>query len=112
MPFDALWLSRAARQPLPPGTKFVECPNPKDCVANADVIITCSPIVGKLRRIARAERLKPGCLAIAVDDDPALDAATMSRAAVLMGIAQGDVMTGRLVSQKVPERNAGAWVRL
>ena len=112
MPFDALWLSRADRQPLLPGTKFVECPNPKDCVANADMIITCSPIVKKPRRVAQAERLKPDCLAIAVDDDPALDAATMSRAAVLMGIAQGDVMTGRLVSQKALERKTGAWVRL
>lgn len=37
---------------------------------------------------------------------------TERRAAVLLGIALDDVMTGRLVSQKALARKVGTWVQL
>jgi len=67
-------------QPLLPVASFVDCASPKDCVANADVIITCSPIVESPQRFVKAEWLKADCLAIAVDYDSAFDAETMNKA--------------------------------
>jgi len=68
-------------QPLLPGARFVDCATPREAVANADVVITCSPIVEKPERFVSAEWLKPNVLAIAVDYDSAFDAETMSKAA-------------------------------
>jgi alanine dehydrogenase len=68
-------------QPLLPNARFVDCATPREAVANADVVITCSPIVEKPERFVKAEWLKPNVLAIAVDYDSAFDAETMSGAA-------------------------------
>lgn len=72
---------RADMQPLLPAATFIDCATPKDCVANADVIITCSPIVESPQRFVKAEWLKDDSLAIAVDYDSAFDAETMNKAA-------------------------------
>lgn len=154
----------ADMRPLLPRARFVNCPQPKEAVAGADVVITCSPIVETPERFVEAGWLKDDVLAIAVDYDSAFDAATMSgaacfttdsesqylwtrdhgvyfqngypgkpglhsdmgeicagtksglrtgrRAAVLMGIALDDVMTGHLIYEKALERKVGAWVQL
>jgi len=68
-------------QPLLPSARFVDCPTPREAVANADVVITCSPIMEKPERFVKAEWLRPNVLAIAVDYDSAFDAETMSGAA-------------------------------
>jgi len=72
---------KADMQPLLPGAAFVDCADPKSCVDNADVIITCSPIVENPERFVKAEWLKRDSLAISVDYDSAFDAETMSGAA-------------------------------
>ncbi|SNR82597.1 L-alanine dehydrogenase [Humidesulfovibrio mexicanus] len=149
---------------LLPQADFCNCGSPKEAVAGADVVITCSPIVEKPKRFVEAGWLKDDVLAIAVDYDSAFDAATMSgascfttdsagqylwtqehgvyflngypnkpglhsdmgeicagtktglrrgrRAAVLMGIALDDVMTGHLIYEKALEHKVGAWVQL
>jgi ornithine cyclodeaminase/alanine dehydrogenase len=71
----------ADMQPLLPGARFVDCATPREAVANADVVITCSPIVEQPERFVRSEWLKPNVLAIAVDYDSAFDAETMNKAA-------------------------------
>jgi ornithine cyclodeaminase/alanine dehydrogenase len=150
--------------PLLPGARFVECATPKDAVAGADVVITCTPIVEKPQRFVEAAWLKDDVLAIAVDYDSAFDAETMRgavtfttdsasqylwtqdhgtyfqqgypdeaglhsdmgeicagikkgerkgrRAAVLMGIALDDVMTGTLVYHRALGKQRGVWVQL
>ena len=68
-------------QPLLPGARFLDCATPREAVSNADVVITCSPIVEKPERFVETAWLKPEVLAIAVDYDSAFDAETMSGAA-------------------------------
>jgi alanine dehydrogenase len=151
-------------QPLAPQARFVDCATPKEAVAGADVVITCTPIVEKPERFVEAAWLKKDVLAIAVDYDSAFDAETMRgavtfttdsetqylwtqdhgtyfqdgypdkaglhsdmgeicaglkkgvrkgrRAAVLMGIALDDVMTGYLVYEQALEKKTGTWVQL
>lgn len=72
---------QASMQPLLPNARFVDCPTPREAVANADVVITCSPIVEEPERFVKAEWLKPEVLAISVDYDSAFDAETMNAAA-------------------------------
>ncbi|MBU1231008.1 MAG: hypothetical protein KKA55_13035 [Proteobacteria bacterium] len=126
--------------------------------------IACSPNVENHERFVQAQRLKPGSLAISVDDDSAFDTGIMNgaarftvdnagqhvwpqehgvyfqnghpvesglhsdlgevcagtkvglrmvrRAAVLLGIALDDVMTGRPICQKALARNVSTFVQL
>ncbi len=59
-------------QPKLPKATFTPCVEIKTAVADADVVITCTPIVEKPNRTIPYEWLKENCLAIAVDYDSAL----------------------------------------
>ncbi|QGY41400.1 ornithine cyclodeaminase family protein [Pseudodesulfovibrio cashew] len=61
-------------QPLLPKAEFVACPDIPAAVGDADVLITCTPIVEAPERPVARSMIKPDCLAIAVDYDAALNA--------------------------------------
>ena len=60
-------------QPKLPGVDFVPCGELRDAVSDADVVITCTPIVEKPERSVPYAWLKENCLAIAVDYDSAFN---------------------------------------
>lgn len=64
--------------PQLPGVTFVPCKDVEATVKNADVVITCAPIVEKPERFVRSSWLKDDVLAIAVDYDSSLDADIMT----------------------------------
>ncbi|MBI9080192.1 MAG: ornithine cyclodeaminase family protein [Pseudodesulfovibrio sp.] len=55
-----------------PEAEFVICSNVRTAVAEADVLITCTPIVEEPQRSIPRSWLKPECLVIAVDYDSAI----------------------------------------
>lgn len=59
-------------QPKLPDAEFVQFTEIKAAVADADVVITCTPIVEKPERFIPHAWLKQDCLTIAVDYDSAL----------------------------------------
>ena len=61
-----------------PNAEFVSCPDIKKAVADADVVVTCTPIVEKPERFVKRERLKDDILAVSVDYDSAMDAKIMA----------------------------------
>lgn len=61
-----------------PGVELTPCTDAQSVVSNADVVITCSPIVEAPERFVHREWLKDEILAISVDYDSAFDAETMS----------------------------------
>ncbi|MBN1333348.1 MAG: ornithine cyclodeaminase family protein [Synergistales bacterium] len=67
----------AAMQPQVSGAEFVNCPDVESCVKDADVVITCAPILEKPERFVRSSWLKEDVLAIAVDYDSSFDADIM-----------------------------------
>ncbi len=85
MPFDVLWLSQADIDSLDP---------------------TMLEIMDEVERCFVAQGLGELCAG------QKAGLRTERRAAVLMGIALDDVMTGRLVSQKALARKVGTWVQL
>jgi len=65
---------------LVPGARFVHCENAQKTVADADVIVTCTPLSTNPQRVIKAEWLKADSLAIAVDYDAAFEADVMAQA--------------------------------
>jgi len=64
--------------------QFVACDSPKEAVEDADVVVTCTPIVECPKRYIRAECLKEDVLAIAVDYDSSFCAPVMAEADVFV----------------------------
>ncbi|MDY0305428.1 MAG: ornithine cyclodeaminase family protein [Desulfovibrio aminophilus] len=54
-----------------PRAEFVVCADAKSCVADADVVVTCTPIVEKPERFVHRAWLKEKVLAVSVDYDSA-----------------------------------------
>lgn len=54
-----------------PRAEFVVCADAKSCVADADVVVTCTPIVEKPERFVHQAWLKEKVLAVSVDYDSA-----------------------------------------
>jgi len=65
-------------QPRLPGAQFVVCDNVKSCVADADVVVTCTPIVEKPKRFLPRAWLKKDVLAVSVDYDSAFSEDVMA----------------------------------
>ncbi len=61
-------------------TEIVACGTVEETVRDADVVVTCTPIVADPDRFVKNEWLKDEMLAIAVDYDSAFDAEVMSKA--------------------------------
>ncbi|WP_243546767.1 ornithine cyclodeaminase family protein [Pseudodesulfovibrio tunisiensis] len=55
-----------------PDAEFVICPDVRTAVAEAEVLITCTPIVEAPQRFVHREWLKSDCLVISVDYDSAI----------------------------------------
>lgn len=68
----------SAMEPELPNAEFVSCPDIKNAVADADVVVTCTPIVEKPERFVKREWLKDDILAVSVDYDSAMDAKIMA----------------------------------
>lgn len=66
--------------PLLKGVKIVPCATVQETVKDADVVVTCTPIVADPKRFVRSEWLKEEMLAISVDYDSAFDADIMTKA--------------------------------
>jgi len=62
------------------GVDIVACKTVEEAVKDADVVVTCTPIVADPERFVRSEWLKKDMLAVAVDYDSAFDADVMSEA--------------------------------
>jgi alanine dehydrogenase len=62
------------------GVNVVPCKTVRDAVSDADVVVSCTPIVANPERFIRSEWLKKEMLAVAVDYDSAFDADVMSEA--------------------------------
>ena len=62
------------------GVDIVACKTVEEAVKDADVVVTCTPIVADPERFVRSEWLKKDMLAVAVDYDSAFDADVMSDA--------------------------------
>lgn len=144
--------------------KILPCGSVQEAVKDADVVVTCTPIVAEPERFVRSQWLKEDVLIISVDYDSAFDADVMTdavafvcddmnqylwtqeqgiyfqkgypvkeqilgdmghicaglrkapfkgrRAAVLMGIASHDVMTGHLIYRKALEKGVGSKVEI
>ncbi len=61
-----------------PGVTFIPCKDPETTVKDADVVITCTPILEKPKRFIRSSWLKSDVLAIAIDYDSSFDADIMT----------------------------------
>jgi ornithine cyclodeaminase/alanine dehydrogenase len=66
------------------GVNVVSCETVKDAVSDADVVVSCTPIVANPERFIRSEWLKKEMLAVAVDYDSAFDADVMSEASAFV----------------------------
>ena len=66
--------------PFLKGARVVPCGTVQETVKDADVVVTCTPIVANPQRFVRTEWLKEEMLAIAVDYDSAFDADVMTGA--------------------------------
>ncbi len=66
------------------GVNMVPCETVKDAVSDADVVVSCTPIVANPDRFVRSEWLKKDMLAVAVDYDSAFDADVMSKASAFV----------------------------
>lgn len=62
------------------GIDIIPCKNIEETVNDADVVVTCTPIVADPERFVRSEWLKEDVLAVAVDYDSAFDADVMTGA--------------------------------
>ncbi len=71
---------RAFVEPFLKGREVVPCGSVQETVKDADVVVTCTPIVANPKRFVRSEWLKEEMLAISVDYDSAFDADVMSEA--------------------------------
>jgi len=60
--------------------EVVPCKTVEEAVRDADVVVTCTPIVAEPERFVRSEWLKKDMLAVAVDYDSAFDADVMTGA--------------------------------
>lgn len=60
--------------------KVVPCASVEEAVRDADVVVTCTPIVAEPERFVRSRWLKENVLAVSVDYDSAFDADVMSEA--------------------------------
>jgi alanine dehydrogenase len=150
--------------PGAPDVEFVVAPDVQSCVRDADIVVTCTPIVADPQRFIPVDWLKKDVLCISVDYDAAFEAPVMKdarifvcddrhqylwtqehgvyfqkgypqeadlyadmgdicagtkppvregrRAAVLMGIASHDVMTGHLIWRKAIEAGKGIELEL
>ena len=58
--------------------EFVPCDDVRPAVADADVVVTCTPIVEKPERFVKREWLKEEVLAISVDYDSAMNETVMA----------------------------------
>lgn len=65
-------------RPELPEAEFIRCDDVRTAVSEADIIVTCTPIVEKPERFIKREWLKEEVLAVAVDYDSALDAGVMA----------------------------------
>jgi len=63
-----------------PGLEVVLCGSVEETVRDADIVVTCTPIVANPERFVKSQWLKKDCLAIAVDYDSAFDAEVMAKA--------------------------------
>ncbi len=61
-----------------PDAAFVPCSDIRKAVADADVVVTCTPIVEKPERFVKRAWLKENVLAVSVDYDSAMSAETMA----------------------------------
>lgn len=61
-----------------PDVNFLPCKNIESTVKDADVIITCTPILENPKRFVRSSWIKKDVLAIAIDYDSAFDADIMT----------------------------------
>lgn len=66
------------------GVEVVPCKSVEEAVRDADVVVTCTPIVADPERFVKTEWLKDDMLAVAVDYDSAFDADVMSKAAAFV----------------------------
>jgi len=64
--------------------EFISCEKPEAAVREADVVVTCTPIVERPNRYIRSECLKEDALVIAVDYDSSFCATAMSDADVFV----------------------------
>lgn len=71
-------------EPFLKGQQIIPCGNVEETVKEADVVVTCTPIVANPKRFVRSEWLKDEMLAISVDYDSAFDADVMSEAAAFV----------------------------
>jgi len=71
---------RSFIEPFLKGQEIVPCGNVEETVKEADVVVTCTPIVANPKRFVRSEWLKDEMLAISVDYDSAFDADVMTGA--------------------------------
>jgi len=62
------------------GINVLTCGSVEETVRDADVVVTCTPIVADPERFVRSEWLKKDMLAVAVDYDSAFDADVMTGA--------------------------------
>ena len=67
-----------------PGLDVVICSSVDEAVKDADVVVTCTPIVANPDRFVKSQWLKEDCLAIAVDYDSAFEAEVMAKASVFV----------------------------
>lgn len=65
-------------KPELPDAAFVPCSDIRTAVGDADVVVTCTPIVEKPARFVKRAWLKENVLAVSVDYDSAMDAETMA----------------------------------
>ena len=63
--------------------EILPCTTVEETVKEADVVVTCTPIVNDPERFVRSEWLKKDMLAVAVDYDSAFEADVMSEASAL-----------------------------
>jgi len=66
------------------GIEVLPCATVEETVSEADVVVTCTPIVNDPERFVRSEWLKKDMLAVAVDYDSAFEADVMSGASAFV----------------------------
>lgn len=66
------------------GMETIPCETVEEAVRDADVVVTCTPILADPQRFVRAEWLKEDMLAVAVDYDSAFEAEVMTGASAFV----------------------------
>lgn len=67
--------------PLFPGVEVLSCGTIEEACKEADIVVTCCPVLEKPARFVKSAYLKKDVLCIAVDHDSAFDADVMTEAA-------------------------------